>query len=156
MAREKKPLRTLPTPIIENRSQTQQQKLGIKTDTSVSLDDEPRLPNFVEEEKKERVLVTRLNQNDPTAAFIYSLGSSLVHLALFITIFMVRQPNIEEAAKAQLEFFHPQLLEQEIVGPYSEFLEFAGRLVEMSHKVMGEDHVEPSSIGSCFEAAKNY
>lgn len=37
------------------------------------------------------------NYIDPTAAFLYSLGCSLVHLALFLTIFFVQMPDIDKA-----------------------------------------------------------
>jgi len=54
--------------------------------------------NIIKESRgNERKTFNKKNYIDPTAAFLYSLGCSLVHLALFITIFFVEMPNVDRA-----------------------------------------------------------
>ena len=44
------------------------------------------------------------NYIDPAQGFLYSLGCSLVHFALFITIFTVEPPDHEAAKKFDDEY----------------------------------------------------
>jgi len=44
------------------------------------------------------------NYTDPSAGFIYAIGSSLVHLCLFITSFAVIKPDVQAALELELKF----------------------------------------------------
>jgi hypothetical protein len=47
-----------------------------------------------EKEKKKKVYIKK-QQFDTTSSIFYSLGCSLVHLSMFITIWFVKPPNTE-------------------------------------------------------------
>lgn len=47
--------------------------------------------------KKSPVTYVKKNYIDPTSGFLYALGCSLVHFALFVSIWFVENPNVERA-----------------------------------------------------------
>lgn len=62
----------------------------------------------VEEIKKEFNI--KKNQIDFTASIIYSLGCSLIHMAMLFTTFFVDKPNIEKAREFDLQYKNEILL----------------------------------------------
>lgn len=50
--------------------------------------------------KPEKIMQMRKNYSDALAIFFYMMNCSLVHLALFITCFFIRRPDLEQARKA--------------------------------------------------------
>ena len=54
--------------------------------------------------KPKKVVILKKNYNDPTYGLIYSLGCSLVHFALLVSVFFVEMPDIEKAK----EFYEKQ------------------------------------------------
>ena len=45
------------------------------------------------------------NQYDPTAGILYGVGCSLIHLAMFITMFFIKFPDVEKARKIDQNYF---------------------------------------------------
>lgn len=50
--------------------------------------------------KRQRIIWVKKNLIDQTAALSYSLGVSIVHLSMFIVLFMVEKPDLEKALAA--------------------------------------------------------
>jgi len=61
--------------------------------------------DFYEDPKDQQKRTRRIrrNQQDPTAAFSYSLGCSLVHFAMFVSSMTIKRPDIEKARLLDIE-----------------------------------------------------
>jgi len=68
-----------------------------------------KVPKTAEERKKAAAgkvttIFTKKNYIDATAALMYSLSCSLIHLALLFTIFFVKSSDIEKAKEYDEEY----------------------------------------------------
>lgn len=48
--------------------------------------------------KRQRIVWVKKNLIDQTAALSYCLGVSIVHLSMFLVLFMVEKPDLEKAS----------------------------------------------------------
>lgn len=53
---------------------------------------------------KPKLIKIKKNQIDMTTGFLYSMGCSIIHLALLITLFIIKKPNLAEATRIDNDY----------------------------------------------------